>query len=70
MGVYGEQNIFCPFYKCLDKQQIKCEGFFEKSSVAISAQDLKDIKNWLKKYCTTNEYKKCPIAKMLDDKYK
>ncbi len=64
---YGSEKVLCPFYKDETRNSIRCEGVI---SVACANNfDVTAAKNQhLEQYCCS-DYKKCPQAKALYQKY-
>lgn len=65
--------VKCPFFRMPKegrKNTIRCEGVdeIEVTELIFSHTDKK--KRWLKKYCNTFSFLRCPYAKLLDDTWK
>lgn len=64
------ENIICPFYrKTRSTQSIVCEGYYDKQTFAVMFQNSGEIKFWLKNYCCTYGYMRCPHAKSICEQY-
>ena len=59
----------CPFYDQEVRRRIKCESPFEGSILQVSFGADKGFKEHREAYCCSMNWEKCPIAKMLNDKY-
>ncbi len=66
----GKVDAQCPFYKYDDgkKKRIVCEGFVDRSTVALTYYLKEDYINQLWVFCCEH-YKKCEIYRALMEKY-
>ena len=70
MPNYGTYAI-CPYFVSEDPLSIRCEGIVKENN-ATNVMRFKNSgikKAWLKKYCETHQYSKCPYAIILENKY-
>ena len=58
----------CPFYHFYERHKICCEGVIENSSIHLAFASPEARREYEKKFCDV-EYRKCPVAKMLYEKY-
>ena len=66
---WAEANVKCPFYKYDDgKNRIDCEGCTGSRTTRVLFNTKADQKRHLNGFCC-GQYKKCPIAEMLNKKY-
>ena len=65
---YGSADIKCPFYKSETRNAIKCEGVFSKTCIFNFANATKKCVH-KEKYCNRFNYKECPHAKNIKNKY-
>lgn len=58
----------CPFYHKDERQRVMCEGIFPGTSIhnVFSSEPKKNV--YMKTVCC-RDYKKCPIATMLYEKW-
>lgn len=64
---YGSEKVLCPFYKDETRNSIRCEGII--SIACCNNFDMTEEKKLhLEQYCYSN-YKKCPQAQALYNKY-
>jgi hypothetical protein len=72
MPNYGTYAI-CPYFETEDPLHIKCEGIVKLNKVntefvmRFPSKDKK--KDWLKEYCETYQYGKCPYAAIIENAY-
>ena len=69
MGDYIDADIKCPFYlpKQGDKYRIKCEGPVKNATTQLT---FRGDKLWyIRKFCCEN-YERCQIHQMLQNKYR
>ena len=66
----AQSDVQCPFFKFDDekRKKIVCEGFVDKSSLALIYCRIGDYKNQLVVFCCEH-YKKCEVYRMLMDGY-
>ena len=67
----GGSSAVCPFYQHESKYEITCEGINEQSvqQTKFSSEDCKD--KHVRHVCSSFYYmERCPIARMLSEKYK
>lgn len=68
-GSYVQVFVDCPFYKYDDgKTKITCEGLTDNSSLAQIFRKKEDCEHQLKVFCC-EDYTRCAIYRMLDEKY-
>lgn len=68
MSSYIAKDVVCPYYKKEDGVKIACEGFDDDSSIHIIFLSAKKRRIYQLRRCCY-DYKKCPIAKMNDEKW-
>lgn len=62
--------VICPFYKkTRSLQSIICEGYYDSQTFAATFSNPAELKFWLKNYCCTYGYMRCPHAVSLDIQY-
>lgn len=62
--------VVCPFYNGEEKNRLRCESVIEGATLHIVFPTPLDKAKHRNKVCSNNtESKKCPIFKMLCDKY-
>ena len=61
-------NVRCPFYKCEERQAIYCEGVEEGTALHLGFSIPARLNDYKTRFCE-NDYPKCRIARMLDEKY-
>ena len=67
---YVSNAALCPFYQMEDQKSITCEGVGPGWVIKISRDgQTGNAKAYLRKYCY-DQWEQCPIAKMLNEKYK
>jgi len=59
----------CPFYMIEGKKGVKCESPVKGSSLGLNFRMEKSFNRFRDAYCYSMDWEKCPIAKMLNDKY-
>ena len=65
--MYESANAVCPYYRRHNAKMIKCEGLGN----GITVDGWKDAERHIKNVCGDFlAWKKCPVAKMLNEKYK
>lgn len=66
----GKADVLCPFYKFDDmkKRRITCEGFVDKSTLALTYRRRSDYDMQMNVFCCEH-YKKCEVYRMLMEKY-
>lgn len=64
MESYWHYPIICPYYIQDKRQKIVCEDDFQ---IAFDNKD--DAKKYMKRFCTTWDFKKCPHAEHMNQKY-
>ena len=69
MSDYNCAKAICPYYKQFKKQEIICEGIIDNTAIHIGFGNVHDLRRHVKKYCCHYDYEKCPVAKMLTEKY-
>ena len=65
----GGANTVCPFYDRENSTSITCEGIFAPSVITMKFKSAKDKKAWQECNCFLFEYKNCPVARGLIEKY-
>lgn len=65
---YKDVDIQCPFFKELTNKGISCEGLTDDSLIKLWFSSPKSKLYHTRVFCE-NEYKKCPIYRMLEAKY-
>lgn len=70
MPNYGTYAI-CPYFQSEDMLSIRCEGIVkENNSTNVMRFKNSGLKKaWLKRYCETYQFGKCPYAKVLENNY-
>lgn len=68
MATYGNENIVCPFFKDMAKNEIKCEGIISCSAIN-TWENPKNKKEHQEQYCNTFRYSGCSLARELLKKY-
>ena len=63
-------NAKCPFFLSSTDTTIECEGCFSRSKIKNEFKIKAERDNVRKKFCDSEKYKDCLIAKTLDSKYK
>ena len=58
----------CPFYHFYESHKLCCEGVWENSSIHLAFASPVKRREYEKQYCR-KDYKHCPVAKMLFEKY-
>ena len=70
MPNYGTYAI-CPYFVSEDMLSIRCEGIVQENN-ATNVMRFKNSgmkKTWLKRYCESYQYGKCPYASILESAY-
>lgn len=68
--VLADCNAKCPFFQTLFPEGgVCCEGFGEAAAVVCIFEDNIHRRNHFFNYCAS-DYKSCPLAKIIFDKYK
>lgn len=65
---YDDANIKCPFYIFSNSHRIKCEGLGEANRLHLVTGNCRETKKHIDRFCS-DDYKHCPIANMLYQKY-
>lgn len=60
--------VECPFFHYYDSHKLCCEGVIKNSSIHLAFASPTSRREYMKSRCYEN-YKKCPIAKLLYEKY-
>lgn len=69
-GSYQQVRVTCPFYLEDDgRSKIKCEGLVSGSICIQSFRRKCDYERHVDRFCTSNRYGDCTLAKMLAKKY-
>lgn len=67
----GGARAICPFFQHDSRYEITCEGIHDDDQLQIKFQTEKHKENHLRQVCSTFQYRTyCPIARMLDEKYR
>lgn len=61
--------VMCPYYLSEGRKSIRCEGIITEATQLWWKDALEKIE-FKERYCETMNYKCCPIAALLEDKYK
>lgn len=69
MKRYESSRSKCPFYRSETQQKVYCEGVEDGTSIHL-AFDTTAHANEFKQYYCSGRYMACPIAVMLNDKYR
>ena len=68
-GSYRQVDVVCPFYRNDDgKGRITCEGFVDRSSLALIYGRRNDYEIQIRTFCCEH-YTRCEVYRMLMDKY-
>ncbi len=59
----------CPFYKGHTNQVIHCEGAVEQAATHLAFAQPRLQRDHRLRFCEKMAYGKCPVAKMLEEKY-
>ena len=73
MNDRSTRSVKCPFFRMPKegrKNSIRCEGIDDAQVMELIFSHTQKKKDWLKKYCNTYSYLKCPYAKLLDEAWK
>lgn len=68
MRRYISTRALCPYYKHENKSVVFCKGICKDSVNHLAFANPKDCNEFKNKYCK-NDYSKCPIKKMLEEKH-
>jgi len=68
---FEDAYVICPFYKGLarDGRTLRCEGAVKSSTMSHKFITAEKREGHMEKYCKSFSYEKCPISRMLDQKY-
>lgn len=69
MNVKKDDYVMCPFYKKEETTNVRCEGPIEDTRLVLQFANKAKRLRYQEKYCKTENYKKCRIRKMLEEKY-
>lgn len=65
---YNAKDVICPFYRNNEKKTIQCEGLISLDGIQKFGAE-KALKIHMTKYCNSFNYRFCPYAKALKQKY-
>lgn len=65
MPNYAGGASICPFYSHESDKSITCEGFSDTHKIALKFTSKQAKLNWLKDYCMTFDFRRCPLAECL-----
>lgn len=68
-GRREDREVLCPFYTEESAQVIFCEGIEPDTTIHIAFPTKTHIKDYKHRFCESQRYKKCRIARMLLLKY-
>lgn len=61
-------DIVCPYYFRTEQRGIRCSHILPESDSLLSCfADSKKKAIWIQTYCSTYEYRRCPLAKIADE---
>lgn len=67
---YISNLALCPYYQMEDAKSITCEGIGPGWVIKVSRDGHEgNAKDHIRKYCY-DRWEECPVARMLDEKYK
>lgn len=70
VDVRSPANVRCPFFISLRRgREIQCEGVGQAARVALLFESEANWKQTVRKHCD-RAWESCPVAKMLNEKYK
>ena len=61
--------VQCPYYKTHTRQVIYCEGLEEGMAIHMAFATPAQLTNYKCRFCRRLEYKNCPLARILEEKY-
>lgn len=69
-NTFADKDAVCPFYRWQDNHKICCEGIIDNSTIHLAFASPADRQQQVEERCNSMEgYPKCPVSKMLNDKY-
>ena len=69
MDTFLSKYVQCPFYVEDGRKYIRCEGVEAGTNIRLGFRSDRKCVLYENKYCTTCDWEKCRIAKMLGAKY-
>ena len=69
MATYGSQYVMCPFYHRHDRLTVTCEGPEDGMLVQVIHNNRGEINRTMRRFCCTEHFMDCPLAKIALDKY-
>ena len=66
--LFDDVDVKCPFFKASDKRQVTCEGITDDCIIKLVFFSEKKRNSHHRIFCCEN-YKKCEIYRMLEEKY-
>lgn len=61
--------VQCPYYKTHTSQVIYCEGLEDGMAIHMAFASHAQLVDYKGRYCRRDYYGKCPLAKMLNQKW-
>ena len=61
--------VQCPYYKTHTSQVIFCEGLEDGMAIHLAFATHAQLINYKSRFCRRMEYGKCPLARILEEKY-
>ena len=70
MAEYEAKYAVCPFYRRVLPNRICCEGVEPRNTINIVFEDALGSIRYKEAFCNSfDNYKKCRVCRMLDEKY-
>lgn len=68
---FSDVRAICPFYLGLDAEGhvLRCESLIEHSALTVTFQSKVRCANYMRQYCHSFTYEKCPLYQALETKY-
>lgn len=61
--------VQCPYYKTNTSQVVYCEGLEDGMAIHLAFATHPQLVDYKGRYCRRMEYVKCPLARILEEKY-
>ncbi len=59
----------CPFLIAVEKSCVRCEGVEEGQRLELKFPDKNEKQGYMLRYCCSNRWEHCRVARMLTEKY-
>lgn len=67
---HGDSEVRCPYYKGGTDREVRCEGPPGVRILIVGFATREDRRAHMARCCTTYEYGRCAVARMIEDRYK